>query len=69
MKDILAFPVQEAYSMSTERGMTLRDYFVAKAMQSLLTTINGVVGVNRHEHRVAETALAIADAMLKARDK
>lgn len=67
-----AFPVQSVYiedQDTNSRGMTLRDYFAAKAMQSLLTTINGVVGVNRHEHRVAETALAIADAMLKARDK
>lgn len=56
-----------AFPDENHRGMTLRDYFAAKAMQSLLTTINGVVGVNRYEHRVAENALAIADAMLKAR--
>ncbi len=46
------------------RGMTMRDYFAAKAMQSLLQTASGAVGVNRYEHRVAETAYAIADAML-----
>jgi hypothetical protein len=45
-------------------GMTMRDYFAAKAMQSLLQTASGAVGVNRYEHRVAETAYAIADAML-----
>lgn len=66
MSNIPAFPRTQ---WPNETGMSLRDYFAAKAMQSLLTTINGVVGVNRYEHRVAETALAIADAMLKARDK
>jgi hypothetical protein len=50
-------------------GMTLRDYFAAKAMQTLLQTNNGAVGVNRYEHRIAETAYAVADAMLKAREQ
>jgi hypothetical protein len=50
-------------------GMTLRDYFAAKAMQTLLQTNNGAVGVNRYEHRIAETAYAVADAMLKARER
>lgn len=42
-------------------GMTLRDYFAAKAMQAIITS----------NHRTAkppfETAYEIADAMLKAR--
>ena len=36
-----AFPIQEAYSMSTEQGMTLRDYFAAKAMEGLLAQAMG----------------------------
>lgn len=69
MKNEPAFPNEGFNGWGTPfEGMTLRDYFAAKAMQSLLTTINGVVGVNRYEHRVAENALAIADAMLKARE-
>lgn len=59
-----AFPTH----LNLTQGMTLRDYFAAKAMQTLLRTANGAVGVNRYEHRVAETAYAVANAMLKARD-
>jgi len=49
-------------------GMTLRDYFAAKAMQTFLQTINGVVGCNRYEYLIAENAYEIADAMLRARE-
>jgi len=46
-------------------GMTLRDYFAAKAMQGLLTA--EIVGEYSNEH-VAEIAFMLADAMLKARE-
>ena len=58
-------------------GMTLRDYFAAKAMQSLIAgsfTDIGQDGIdaNRHpfqnvEDLMAETSYKYADAMLKAR--
>ena len=54
--------------VDTMQGMTLRDYFAAKAMQTFLQTINGVVGCNRYEYRIAENAYEIADAMLRARE-
>jgi hypothetical protein len=47
-------------------GMTLRDYFAAKAMQGILTatlTPNTVWS----QDEAAETAYNVADAMLKAR--
>lgn len=45
-------------------GMTLRDYFAAKAMQGGYAGYNG----NPPEpERVAEDAYVIADAMIKAR--
>ena len=52
-----------------EYGMTLRDYFAAKAMQSLMLSdrYRGIVGINRYEHWTAENAYQLADAMLKAR--
>ena len=74
MKDELAFPIQDAYSMSTERGMTLRDYFAAQALtgaQIWDAVLNGKEasqfsgGVNK----LAEVAYAVADAMLKERSK
>ena len=49
-----------------EGGMTLRDYFAAKAMTGLLTA--EIVGEYSNEH-VAEIAYRIADAMLKAREE
>lgn len=47
-------------------GATLRDYFAAKAMQSLLTTIDEFPD-ERWRTGVAMDAYAIADAMLAAR--
>ena len=46
-------------------GMTLRDYFAAKAITGLLTA--EIVGEYSNEH-VAEISYRIADAMLKARE-
>ena len=43
-------------------GMDLRDYFAAKAMQSLLTYEESTL------QNDAEVAYAMADAMLKARE-
>jgi hypothetical protein len=42
--------------------MTLRDYFAAKAMQALIPS-----GQNVDSMKYAESAYALADAMLKAR--
>jgi hypothetical protein len=44
-------------------GMTLRDYFAAKAMQALIAAADG----DLHHHHGAYDAYAYADAMLKAR--
>ena len=46
-------------------GMTLRDYFAAKAMQALISspTVRPMI----QDHEVAGFAYRIADAMLKAR--
>ena len=51
-------------------GMTLRDYFAAKAMQALMTSdkYGGIVGINNYEHNRAKDAYKVADAMLKARE-
>lgn len=52
-----------------DQGMTLRDYFAAKAMASLIASdrYTGVVGVNRYEFNTAQLSYAMADAMLEAR--
>jgi hypothetical protein len=43
-----------------EQGMTLRDYFAAKAMQSMAQKYS-------HEGDISRNAYKIADAMMKAR--
>lgn len=49
-------------------GMTLRDYFAAKAMQGLIAQSAGTALGSRVEI-AAEYAYAAADAMLKAREQ
>ena len=56
-------------------GMTLRDYFAAKAMQSLLTLEITAETIDRYERdmlgspSISLTSYAVADAMLKARQE
>ena len=62
-----AFPqnndrVVASLSIANSQGMTLRDYFAAKAMQTL-------VSKHSHEGDVSRNAYKIADAMLKARQE
>ena len=51
-------------------GMTLRDYFAAKAMQAIISDsrYGGLIGVNNYHYHRAEDAYKMADAMLKARE-
>jgi hypothetical protein len=63
-----AFPVPaelcQDLTVEQQRGMTLRDYFAAKAMEGDLTE-------GRHEDQFAwcaKRAYKMADEMLKARD-
>ena len=54
-------------SLSNEQGMTLRDYFAAKAVQGLLSGLLAD-GQDIHWSELARNAYWQADAMLKARD-
>lgn len=56
-----AFPVP-ASAFNDMEGMTLRDYFAAKAMQGFISR-----GGNYSAEFDADRAYAFADAMLKAR--
>jgi hypothetical protein len=53
-----AFPL---FAATGYTGMTLRDYFAAKAMQALAQKYS-------HEGDISRNAYKIADAMLKARE-
>lgn len=70
MNNPTAFPVQSVYIEDQEtnsRGMTLRDYFAAKAMQGLLRQYPDHL-MNSPANEVACDAYSMADAMLKARE-
>ena len=49
-----------------QNGMSLRDYFAAKAMQGMAGGMAGT-GINEVQEEIAKRSYAIADAMLKAR--
>ena len=53
----------DSSSLSQGYGMTLRDYFAAKAMQAILSDPN----YSSPDDKLAEASYWIADAMLRAR--
>jgi hypothetical protein len=57
-----AFPVADY-----KHGMTLRDYFAAKAMQAEIS-FSGYFNSERNPESIAERSYEIADAMLKVRN-
>ena len=57
-----AFP--SPYAVDEHGGMDLRDYFAAKAMQSLITID---LDSDFNDVLIAQAAYEVADAMLKAR--
>lgn len=67
-----AFPqpklVQHATSFHNDDGMTLRDYFAAKAMQGFLhySATKGIY--TPPDNELAKCAYDLADEMLKARE-
>jgi len=60
-----AFPLQGNDEYEGQDGMTLRDYFAAKAMQGMLSENSGIRYPNEE---LAQFAYAVADAMMKARE-
>jgi hypothetical protein len=65
--NIPAFPVEMIYTQENEKfnGMTLRDYFAAKAMNGLIS--DGAVP-ELSGKLIAEMSYAMADAMLVERE-
>jgi hypothetical protein len=70
-----AFPCHPGVENSIYDGMTLRDYFAAKAMQTMIsyrrtqfgTDNNGDMDWDEYFPIIAQEAYALADAMLEAR--
>jgi hypothetical protein len=65
--NIPAFPAPAGVSHITEQGMTLRDYFAAKAMQAMLASPNCPMDIR--ESALAASAYSTADAMMRARER
>jgi hypothetical protein len=61
-----AFAVAELANIKWE-GMTLRDYFAAKAMQGMLASADSWINKDEVED-FATICYALADGMLKARE-
>ena len=74
MNDIPAFPVSFKWrkELSQYNGMTLRDYFAAKAMQGLISSHwceeARVLSPKLGAEELATDAYIMANAMLKARE-
>ena len=65
MKHESAFPISGSQYRHTE-GMTLRDYFAAKAMHNFADQVSSQSDQEWFD-KVAQGAYRMADAMLKAR--
>ena len=66
MNNPVAFPVPGLHRDTYNNGMTLRDYFAAKAMQGMLAASTG--WSEAQQERLAKCSYAMADAMMKARE-
>jgi len=73
----MAFPIHNTgHGAPFDEGMTLRDYFAAKAMQAMITNdvIHSFTMTEAHkagipeEFALAQMSFMVADAMLKARN-
>ena len=65
-----AFPAQALGGLGYTTGMTLRDYFAAKAMQGQLSILENVTALYRQQIKLEDVCIAsyeVADAMLNAR--
>ena len=65
MKNLPAFPLHPEHYEKDESGMTLRDYFAAKAMQGMLSENSGI---RYPTDELVDFAYKVADAMMEARN-
>jgi len=68
MKNKYAFPStweNETGKLCDDQGMTLRDYFAARAMQGMLSENSGI---RYPTDELVDFAYKVADAMMKARE-
>ena len=66
MKNPQAFPISGSQYSHTY-GMTLRDYFAARAIEG--ASVSAISNIRYNHDLLAADAYALADAMLVAREK
>lgn len=66
---LFRWDTEPATESGVATGMTLRDYFAAKAMNGILSCDHPITRVNGWASAVATAAYEMADAMLKAREE
>jgi hypothetical protein len=65
MNNETAFPAQALGGLGYTTGMTLRDYFAAKALQGIMVDPMMTMSADK----IADWAYEMADAMMEARTK
>jgi len=65
-----AFPIANLWhnELKQYNGITMRDYFAARAMQGLMSRVWGDMPADELFNIWATSSYALADAMLKARE-
>ena len=63
-----AFPAMHFDLADNEHGLTMRDYFAAKAMQAIMAGQYPITKQHDAASRIALAAYQMADAMLEARN-
>jgi hypothetical protein len=64
-----AFPCDETANINQQTGMSLREYFAAKAMQGLLAAYAGKELLLPSDETAARKAVAYADALIAELNK
>ena len=63
-----AFPAMHFDLADNEHGLTMRDYFAAKAMQAIMAGQYPITKQHDAASRIALAAYQMADAMMEARN-
>ena len=63
-----AFPAMHYDLADNEHGLTMRDYFAAKAMQAIMAGQYPITKQHDAASRIALAAYQMADAMMEARN-
>lgn len=61
-------PNQQGRYETFQKGMSLRDWFAAKAMEALMSTAHLSTDKDKHIRSIGKASYGVADLMLEARE-